>query len=185
MRPNNMQAVKPTVLQAIAARLPDCASLLAAAAFALIVTGCGFEMRGAAQLPFKTIWLGASEKSPLGVELRRQIRAGTTTQLAEKADGAEARLEILGETRDKEILSLNSAGRVREYNLFYRVHFHVTDSQGNTLIEPTQIELVRDISVNENTILAMEIQEEQLFRDMQIDAAQQLLRRLSAARKSG
>ena len=145
-----------------------------------VVGACGFQLRGSTELPFKTLWVGFSDASPLGTEFKRYIRSGTSTKLVADAKDAEARLMVLGESRDKEILSLNSAGRVREYNLFYTFVFRVDDGKGRDFIPPTRITLRRDISVNENTQLAKEAEENLLYRDMQSDLVQQLLRRLAA-----
>ncbi len=154
-----------------------CATALAAT---LLVAACGFHMRGSTELPFRTLWVGFSDASPLGTEFRRNIRSGTSTRLVTDVNEAEARLQVLGESRDKEILSLNADGRVREYNLFYSFVFRVDDGKGRDFIPPTRITLRRNITVNENTELAKEAEENLLYRDMQSDLVQQLLRRLSA-----
>lgn len=150
------------------------------AASTALLTACGFQLRGSTELPFRTLWVGFSDASPLGTEFKRYVRSGTSTRLVDNATDAEARLLVLGESRDKEILSLNANGRVREYNLFYTFVFKVEDGKGQDFIPPTRITLKRDISVNENTQLAKEAEENLLYRDMQSDLVQQLLRRLAA-----
>ena len=149
---------------------------------ATVVTACGFQLRGSTELPFRTLWVGFSDASPLGTEFRRYIRSGTSTRLVDDPLQAEARLQVLGESRDKEILSLNGIGLVREYNLFYTFVFRVDDGKGHDFIPPTRITLKRDISVNENTELAKVAEENNLYRDMQSDLVQQLLRRLAAVK---
>ena len=149
---------------------------------ACTLAACGFQLRGSTELPFRTLWVGFSDASPLGTEFKRYIRSGTSTRLVDNAADAEARLEVLGESRNKEILSLNANGRVREYSLFYTFVFRVDDGKGRDFIPPTRITLKRDISVNENTQLAKEAEENLLYRDMQSDLVQQLLRRLAAAK---
>src|SRR4051812_35343292 len=89
-----------------------------------VLSACGFQLRGSngqSALPFKTIYVGVPESSPLGVQLKRYIRASGDTQIVTDPKAAEATLDILSETRDKKILSLNTQGRIREYTLFYRV----------------------------------------------------------------
>ena len=146
----------------------------------LALSACGFQLRGSTELPFRTLWVGFSDASPLGTEFKRYIRSGTSTRLVDDASTAEAKLQVLGESRDKEILSLNADGRVREYNLYYTFVFRVDDGRGQDFIAPTRITLKRNISVNENTQLAKEAEENNLYRDMQSDLVQQLLRRLAA-----
>jgi LPS-assembly lipoprotein len=50
------------------------------------------------------------------------------------------------------------------------------------LIVPDTIVQLRDISYNESYALAKETEEAQLYRDMQSDVVQQILRRLAAVK---
>lgn len=93
---------------------------------AVMLSGCGFHLRGSngeANLPFRTIFIAVGDTSPLGVELKRNIRATANTSIVTDPKLADARLEVLSEVRDREIQSLNSQGRIREYTLFYRLTF--------------------------------------------------------------
>jgi LPS-assembly lipoprotein len=155
------------------------ASTTAALAF---LSACGFHLRGSngeANLPFKTLFLGFPDNSALGAELRRNIRANGT-EVVTDPKLAEASLDVLSETREKVVLSLNSQGRVREYTLLYKFRFRVRGSKGQELLAPTEIVLKRDISFNESQALAKEAEEGLLYRDMQSDLVQQILRRLVA-----
>jgi LPS-assembly lipoprotein len=154
---------------------------LALASF-VALGACGFHLRGSTELPFATLWVGFSDASPLGTEFRRYIRGGTSTRLVEDPTKADAKLQVLGESREKEILSLDGTGQVREYALYYIFVFRVDDGKGRDFIAPTRITLKRDISVDNNTILAKQAEEELLYRDMQSDLVQQLLRRLAAVK---
>lgn len=145
----------------------------------MLLSACGFALRGPVALPFKSIYIGLPEASSLGGELRRQIRANGQTQIMANAKDARVILEVLNETRDKQILSLNSQGRVREYNLIYNFRFRVRDNTGKEYMEPAEIQLKRNISFNEAQVLAKEAEEVLLYRDMQSDLVQQIMRRLA------
>lgn len=148
-----------------------------------VLSGCGFQLRGShgeANLPFRTLYLSVSESSPLGFELKRNIRANGGTEIVSDPKNADARLEVLNETREKVIQSLNSQGRIRQYTLFYKLAFRVRGRTDAELLAPTEIILKRDISFNESQVLAKEAEEALLYRDMQTDLVQQILRRLAA-----
>jgi LPS-assembly lipoprotein len=150
---------------------------------ALMLSACGFQLRGAngqSTLPFKTIYLGIPDNSPLGIELRRNIRASGDTAIVSDPKEAQAIIEVLNESREKATLTLNTQGRVREYSLYYKLRFRVKDAKDKELLAPTEITLKRDISFNESQVIAKEKEEEMLYRDMQTDLVQQILRRLSA-----
>jgi LPS-assembly lipoprotein len=57
--------------------------------------------------------------------------------------------------------------------------------QGRELIPETEITQQRDISFNESAVLAKEAEEGLLYRDMQSDIVQQLLRRIAAVKSLG
>ena len=154
---------------------------LAAAVLALVLAGCGFQLRGQAQLPFDTIYIPGN--TPLAIELRRNVTAASKTKLADTAGNAQAVFGLTLETREKVILSFTSAGRVNEYRLRYRVGFRVTDSKGSQVFLPTsEILLTRDMTYNDSQVIAKENEEALLYRDMQSDMVQQILRRLVAAK---
>ena len=154
----------------------------AAAALLLALAGCGFQLRGTADVPFDSVYVpGAS--GGIALDLKRSIQAGTRAKVVDNPKQADAILQFLQETRQKVILSLSGTGRVSEYRLVYRVGFRVHDGKGGEFVPPATIELTRDISFNDSDVLAKESEEGLLIRDMQSDMVQQIMRRLAAAQK--
>ncbi|HOY01687.1 LPS assembly lipoprotein LptE [Zoogloea sp.] len=151
-------------------------------ALPLLAAGCGFQLRGARPLPFDTIYLGMYEYSELAAAIRRQIRAGSTTRVVARQEDAAVRLEVLADAKEKSILALNTQGRVREYQLRQRFSFRLVDKNGQEVIAPNEILLRRDLAFDDSQVLAKEQEEILLYRDMQTDLVQQLMRRLSSAR---
>jgi LPS-assembly lipoprotein len=145
-----------------------------------VTAGCGFQMRGSSSLPFETLYIPGS--STMGVELKRNIAAGTGTRPVNTPEDAQAQVVFTQDVREKVILSLNTAGRVREFQLRHRVGFRVVDNRGREYLPLNEIVLTRDVSFNDAQLLAKEAEETLLYRDMQTDMVQQILRRLSGAR---
>jgi LPS-assembly lipoprotein len=155
-------------------------ALLALLACATLMLGaCGFKLRGVQTFPFETISVPLN--TPLGFELKRNIVAASEqTKLVDNAAEADAVLSILSEAQEKVILSLNTQGRVQEYQLRYRVVYRVASPKGLDFIPPTAVLLTRDITFNDQ-VLAKETEEAQLYREMRSDLVQQIVRRLGAA----
>ncbi|HET7672401.1 MAG TPA: LPS assembly lipoprotein LptE [Burkholderiales bacterium] len=151
-----------------------------AALLALMVAGCGFQLRGSAQVPFNSLYI-PNARTGIGLELKRNIEAGTQAKVVEDPKGADAILELSNELRDKAILSLGGTGRVREFRLRYSITYRVHDGKGGEYLPSSTVNLTRDVTYNDAEILAKEAEELLLFRDMQSDMVQQLLRRLSSA----
>ena len=74
---------------------------------------------------------------------------------------------------------------MREYQLNQSLRFQLLDTAGKTLIPPTTLSARRDYNFDEDAVLGKAQEEEMLYRDMQDDLVQQLMRRLSAYRRSG
>jgi LPS-assembly lipoprotein len=150
----------------------------------IALAGCGFRLRGTADVPFQTLYI-PNALTGIALDLKRHIEAGTDAKVVDEPKAAEAQLQFSHELREREILSLTGAGRVREYRLRYRVGFRVLDAKGGEYVPQSNLELTRDVSFDDSQVLAKEAEEQLLFRDMQSDMVQQILRRLAAAKKPG
>lgn len=153
--------------------------LLAFCAF--LLAGCGFQLRGDAQLPFSSAHVDAAEGSQLAPGLRQALLA--QGKLAERPEGAPVRIRVTDEHLEKNILSLSGGGKVREYRLVYKVSLKVTGERGNELIAPIELEQVREFSYDDALILAKEAEEASLQRGMEQEALRQALRRLSYVKR--
>jgi LPS-assembly lipoprotein len=159
-----------------------CLTLLAAST-TLAVTGCGFALRKAPDFAFKSLFSPFGESSTLGTEFKRSLESGGKVRVitdTRQIDQAEVILDVLQEQREKIVVSLNASGQVREFQLRLRFKFKLRSAKGQDLIAPTEIVQQRDISFNESAVLAKESEEALLYREMQSDIIQQILRRLAA-----
>lgn len=143
-----------------------------------ILAGCGFQLRRVVGIPFARLHLDAPAGSAVGEQIRKALVSGGYVQLVDTPGQAEAVLKLGAESNSKTILSLSGAGRVTEYRLNYRVGYSVTAPDGRPWIESDVIELTRDFTYSDATFLAKSSEESLLYRDMQDQAAQQILRRL-------
>jgi len=148
----------------------------------LALAACGFQLRGTAQLPFKTLYVQAPPTSALALQLRRAVETGTHTRVTANPGEAEVVLQVLNELQEKDILSLTGGGRVNEFLLRYRVSFRLTDKLNREHIPASEIVLRRAFTFNDQQLLSKEHEEANLYRDMRNDAVQQILRRLQATK---
>ena len=133
-------------------------------------------------MPFDTLYI-PNAKSGIALEMKRNIEAGTNVKVVDDPKTAEAILELTNETREKIILSLTGTGRVSEFRLRYRVNYRVHDGKGNEYVPMSLVQLSRDVTYNDAEILAKEAEEQLLFRDMQSDMVQQVMRRIASAER--
>ncbi|MFN3629923.1 MAG: LPS assembly lipoprotein LptE [Casimicrobiaceae bacterium] len=152
------------------------------------VTGCGFQLRGAETFPVRTVHVQApvsqargGEAAPVVPDVIRGLeRAGVVVK--PRIEEAEFSIRFNQVLFDKRVLSLSGGGRAREFELEYLVRYEFVDARGRAWGEPGEITIRRDFSFAESQALAKEAEERQLVRDMQLDAAAQILRRLTAVK---
>jgi LPS-assembly lipoprotein len=142
------------------------------------LTGCGFQLRQPPAIGFAAVYLSSANPSAVANDLRRELSQGKT-RLTPNLASADAHVRVLREDRDKLIYTLSGAGRVREYQLRLKLSYEVKDARDRALIEPAEITLTRLITYDDRAITAKEQEEQFLFRDMQSEATQQILRRLA------
>ena len=154
------------------------AGLLAAA----MLSACGFQLRGQYTLPFTSVFVSTSGGSVVAVELRREL-ANIPTSVMSTAKDADAQLNIIEDRRDRQILSLSGAGRVREYDLKLKVVYQLIDAKGGVFIPTSEIQLSRILSYDDSRIIAKQQEEALLYQDMERDAVGQILRRMTAIKR--
>lgn len=142
------------------------------------LAACGFKLRGSQTLPVETIYLALPVNSAVGAEITRLLRSSTNARVVTERKEAQAVFELLGESREREVVAINSQGRVSEFQIRLRARFRVIDASGQELIAPTDLIARRDISFNESDLLAKESEESLLYRDMQSDLVRQMVNRL-------
>ncbi len=152
-----------------------------ALALAVLLSGCGFQLRGTAELPFQTIYLPPASGPGIALDLKRNIEAGTHTKVVSDMKQANAVLEFSAEVRDRLILSLAATGRVSEFRLRYLVSFRVHDGKGGEFVPASTVTLTRDVTYSDADVLSKQSEEQLLYRDMQFDMVQLIMRRLAAA----
>ncbi len=148
---------------------------------ALALAGCGFQLRGtkSGNLPYKTIFIALPETSDVRIWLERYINAAGSSEIVDDAKLADATFQQLTDSRQKTILSVNAQGRVREYRLQLNYSFRMINPKGQVLIAPNEISLSRDITFDDSNVLAKDLEENLLWRDMTNDLVNQIMRRLS------
>ena len=149
---------------------------------ALLLSACGFQLQGHQEYPFKNLYIqqggGTREMKAL---LTRKIEAGSDTKIATEVGGADAVLTI-SESRGQGTLSLSAEGLVEEYELDLTVAYQLVAKNGAVLIPSSSIALNRSMTYDNQYALAKESEADILFRDMEHDAVDQLIRRLGIVR---
>jgi LPS-assembly lipoprotein len=148
-----------------------------------LLASCGFHLRGEAHYTFDTLFLNSPAAQPLTTDLKRSLEGIGTAHLVASPETAQVILDIASVENNKQILSLSGGGKVREFLLTKRILFRVHDAAGNDWLPTSEVLVRRSYTYNDTEALAKEAQEQRLWREMQDDAVQQIVRRLQSAKK--
>jgi LPS-assembly lipoprotein len=150
---------------------------------ALLLAGCGFTLRGALPMPFRSIALaGFAPQSPLERAIQAQL--APSVDVVPQPVRAQVVLQALHDARERAVVASTAAGQVRELQLRARLRWRASTPQGRELIVPSEIVLARDMSWNESAALAKEKEADQLFAAMDEDIASQVMQRLARLKMS-
>ena len=151
-----------------------------ALALCLLLASCGFQLRGDPATGLKTLYVPGGG---VAQEIRRTLARGPT-RVTQTAQDAEAHLKILAETREKTIHTITGAGRVYEFQLTLVVRYEMTvPGRELSVIPPTEATARRLITYSEAAPTAKEAEEQLLFKDMQMEMADRILRQVAIAKR--
>ncbi|MBA3696611.1 MAG: hypothetical protein H0W85_07610 [Methylotenera sp.] len=145
-----------------------------------LVSACGFQLRGVADFPFKTIYIQGGNLS-LKKDLIKQLKINDVKVL-ETSEGAELIVELINETYEKRILSLSGGGLVREFELNYKATFRTRAADNPIWSQVQTVQTRRDFSYSDNALLGKAEEEAGLNLDMRKDVTREIMRRLTAVR---
>lgn len=148
----------------------------------LLLAGCGFHVRGNYQLP-DTIGAVFIDVPGYDYDLRHRLQQALTSRgvtLVEDAAAADSVLQITNPRFATRVLSVGTDARVREHELRYTLGFQLRRRDGEFLVPPQSVELLRDVTYDETNILGSQSEQSAGRLELQDQAVQQIVRRLAA-----
>jgi LPS-assembly lipoprotein len=148
----------------------------------LLVTGCGFQLRGKAQLPpqmSRTQMVIDDEYSMFARRVKVLLEQGGVQFVP--SEQATAVLEIPQNEVLTEVLTIGDNARVREYRISHTIQFRLLAADGSEIIPLQTIRQAREISFDEQRILAVSREQEYVKQDLANTVSRLLVSRLELA----
>jgi LPS-assembly lipoprotein len=143
----------------------------------VLITACGFHLRGVVDIPFKTIYV-KDNKTPITQDVIRALKSNGV-EVTKEIEKAEVAFEIMSDNNVKRILSLGGGvGVVREFELLHVMTFRMRSGKSESWSKTQTIENRRDFSFDDKEILAKTYEEAMLYDAMRQDAVRELIRRI-------
>jgi LPS-assembly lipoprotein len=144
------------------------------------LSACGFQLRGATQLPAQLQPLNLQEGGD--GELRNELLAlleANDVALAASPALAAGHLKIGNQVQTRRVISVDSRGRAREYELNYSVYYTIKSAH---IDAENVVKLQRELLFDPDNVLGADYEEQTLYRDMKRDAARLILQQLESTR---
>ena len=159
-------------------------------ALAGLQTACGFHPRGVVGLPghITPVYLDLSETDDeLGRELQASLLASDENDLAASSTDAKTVLHISDAQKTRRVVAVDNLGRAREYEINYQFRYELKiaaeDNAQSEVIKAHTITLKRNLLFDPDSVLAVDYENEALYKDMRKEAARTVLRQLSAIKQ--
>jgi LPS-assembly lipoprotein len=158
--------------------------LLLAACLLTGVSGCGFHLRGSAALPAEMDVIYVTGRPPWNslVEDLTEALLSHDVRVTRERDEATAVLRIISNESSQQLLSVNTAGKVLEYELRQTMVFSMTKADGHPLIKPQRVTTSSAYLYNSNDILGKEREKKVVFQTLQKNLVNLAILRIAAAR---
>lgn len=149
----------------------------------LLVTSCGFQLRGDYLLApeLQTLYLSSVDKHGELTRLTRQHLVRNQITLAEKFSQQTPELHILKDELDRRTLSVFPNGQVAEYELIYTVKYQLRFA--NEEIQSFKFEINRDYQDDPDIALAKSRELSLMLREMRQEAADKILRNMATIQR--
>jgi LPS-assembly lipoprotein len=151
----------------------------------LFLNGCGYHLRGAAQLPASIspiIINGIGPYSELSTELMHRLESDTVEVTRVRSE-AKTMLNISRYKRQNRTLSVDGTGKVAQTELKYSLEFALIDVSGKTLVPAQTVVVTRDYINTEEQKLGKVTEADQLSEGMRQELARRIITRMQAQLK--
>ncbi|MEZ5543022.1 MAG: hypothetical protein R3F42_13415 [Pseudomonadota bacterium] len=150
---------------------------------AVLLAGCGFHLRGSADLPPAMAVTHIQGIRPFGT-LADDFSAALRlrgVKVTDRAHLATALLQIIEDRTDKDVLSVDIHGNVLEYELRQTIRFAVTAADGTTVVPEQSVALSRDYIFSSTDVLGKQREEQVVRATLQENLVGMAMLRIAAA----
>lgn len=147
----------------------------------LALTGCGFQMRGAASIPpeMDRTYIATDDRhSVFYRKLRAELRSHGV-ELVDSPVDATATFSILSDATGQRVLSVSARNVPREFEIFYTVLYSLQSGE-KTLLEPRSQSQTMAYLWDETQVLGKEKEEEVLRDSIADDLVRVVLMQISS-----
>ncbi|TAN65533.1 MAG: hypothetical protein EPN17_16185 [Methylobacter sp.] len=152
---------------------------------ALLLSACGYHLRGAFELPasMKNVYVeGGSAQLR---EQFKQIMRSSSGRLADSRTGAGIVIKIFDEDFNRRVLSLSSRGKSNEFELYYHLDYELANAGDALLMERQPVEIRREYYNDQQFMIAKDQEEAVIRNEMYQQAVHTIVNRARVVLEAG
>lgn len=156
------------------------------ATLVLLLSACGFHLRGSMDIPQEWMTLNLDSTSP-NSELSNAVRSGFSANGVNWVEPKDSNYILqLGEERFKRSnLTIGANARASEFELTMTTTLRVTDPAGKEIMPSSEVRVYKIMTSDLNNITGKVEESRLLQREMRVDLVQQLMRKIRFLASSG
>lgn len=144
----------------------------------LLVTSCGFQLRGTTTTPQwlkKGVAVVVEDATPDWQEQLDESLEANHIPVINNPQKAHYWLVIHKESLTQTIVSVSSSTTPRQYQLVYLVSFSIQTPKGKQVFGPAEVSVTRPLTINNDRVLGSRNEGEKLKTEMKQDATQKII----------
>ena len=152
----------------------------------MLLTGCGFQLRGNIEIPQEWLALHLVTSSPNG-ELAKGVRSSFSNNGVQWLEASDANyvLQLGDEKFERRNLSIGANARAAEFELTLSTTLQVRDAKGKEVVPQSDV-VVHKIMTHDPSNVTGKVEESNLLRrEMRQELVQQLMRNIRFVATSG
>lgn len=152
---------------------------------ALLLSACGYHLRGAFELPASMKNIYVEGGSPQLREQFKQAIRSSSAQLASSRTGAGIVIKIFDEDFNRRVLSLSSRGKTNEFELYYRLDYELANAGDALLMARQPVEIRREYYNDQQFMIAKDNEETVIRKEMYQQAVHTIVNRARVVLEAG
>jgi LPS-assembly lipoprotein len=152
-----------------------------------MLAGCGFHLRGSASLPpsMAVTYIKSAEPFSTLVDDFAAALKIHDVQVTQERSEATAVLNILDNSVKTGVLSVNTSGKVLEYEIKQTISFSVVTAGNETLVPKQTVTMNRDYIFSSTDVLGSRREEKVVRANLQSNVVNLAMLRIAAATRRG
>ena len=148
----------------------------------LLVTACGFQLRGSqtSTININNVFINDISAPRLTKEVKSQLK-NAGSKFASSSQSAKHIITLKETQFEKSVLSVSPiTGKVEEYQVMFKAKMDVMHADGTYIVENDKINVIGDFAFDETAVLGEFAEESIIQEDLIRRASGQVVRRLQA-----